>query len=162
MQTEKANALGYSPFESNVFAECETPTSVVQNSVRVVQCEPRYARGYRCRKRELRIPALIASMSLITIAIAATPKSTGHEARYAAGLHRIMQEMDAGMTMAPRESEDRQFMIMMIPHHQAAIRMAQLQLRYGHDERLTRLSQEIIVEQQQEIEIMRSVLERKP
>jgi uncharacterized protein (DUF305 family) len=51
-------------------------------------------------------------------------------------------------------------MRMMIPHHQGAIDMALLQLKYGHDEKLRRLAQSIIVEQGQEIAYMRSLLER--
>jgi uncharacterized protein (DUF305 family) len=48
---------------------------------------------------------------------------------------------------------------MMIPHHQGAIDMALIQLKYGRDERLRRLAQAIVVEQGQEIAYMRSLLE---
>jgi len=44
---------------------------------------------------------------------------------------------------------------MMIPHHQGAIDMALAMLRYGRNEQLKRIAQEIIVEQQQEIDAMR-------
>jgi hypothetical protein len=44
---------------------------------------------------------------------------------------------------------------MMVPHHQGAIDMAQVLLRYGRNEQLRRLAQEIIVTQQQEIAAMR-------
>ena len=47
---------------------------------------------------------------------------------------------------------------MMIPHHQGAIDMAQAELRYGKNEQLRRIAQEIIVEQQQEIAAMRLAL----
>jgi uncharacterized protein (DUF305 family) len=47
---------------------------------------------------------------------------------------------------------------MMIPHHQGAVDMALVELRFGHDERLRRLAQGIIVEQRQEIEVMRRIL----
>jgi uncharacterized protein (DUF305 family) len=43
----------------------------------------------------------------------------------------------------------------MIPHHQGAIDMALAQLRYGRNEQLRRIAQEIIVTQQQEIAAMR-------
>jgi uncharacterized protein (DUF305 family) len=105
---------------------------------------------------------MIAAWSLGSLAMAAAPASLGPEAQYAAGMHQIMERMDAKMTMAPHDSVDRQFITLMIPHHQAAIDMAQLQLRYGHDVRLSRLAQEIIVEQQQEIEVMRNVLGAAP
>jgi hypothetical protein len=47
---------------------------------------------------------------------------------------------------------------MMAPHHQGAIEMAQAELRYGHNELLRRMAQEIIVTQQQEIAAMRLAL----
>jgi uncharacterized protein (DUF305 family) len=44
---------------------------------------------------------------------------------------------------------------MMSAHHQGAIDMAKALLRFGRNERLRRLAQEIIVTQQQEIAAMR-------
>jgi hypothetical protein len=49
---------------------------------------------------------------------------------------------------------------MMIPHHQGAIEMAEAELRYGRNEQLRRIAQEIIVDQQQEIAAMRLALGR--
>jgi hypothetical protein len=43
----------------------------------------------------------------------------------------------------------------MTPHHQGAIDMAVLQLRYGKNEQLRRIAQEIIVDQMQEIAAMK-------
>jgi uncharacterized protein (DUF305 family) len=101
---------------------------------------------------------MIVAWALWPLAMAAAPVSLGPEAQYAAGMHQIMERMSADMTMTPNDVVDRQFITLMVPHHQAAIEMARLQLRYGHDVRLSRLAQEIIVEQQQEIEVMRNVL----
>jgi uncharacterized protein (DUF305 family) len=50
----------------------------------------------------------------------------------------------------------------MTAHHQGAIDMARIQLRYGHNERLRRLAQEIIVTQQQEIAVMQQALSELP
>jgi len=47
---------------------------------------------------------------------------------------------------------------MMAPHHQGAIEMARAELRYGHNEPLRRIAQEIIVTQTQEIAAMRLAL----
>jgi hypothetical protein len=44
---------------------------------------------------------------------------------------------------------------MMTPHHQGAIDMAIIELRYGKNEQLRRIAQEIIVDQQQEIQAMK-------
>ncbi|MGA9865758.1 MAG: DUF305 domain-containing protein [Acetobacteraceae bacterium] len=69
-----------------------------------------------------------------------------------------MNRMMAGMDIKPSGDVDRDFTAMMIPHHQGAIDMAQAELRYGHNEQLRRIAQEIIVEQQQEIAAMRLAL----
>ena len=66
-----------------------------------------------------------------------------------------MDRMMAGMHARRSGEVDRDFVAMMIPHHQGAIDMARAQLRHGHDERLRRIAQEIIVTQTQEIEVMR-------
>jgi uncharacterized protein (DUF305 family) len=71
-----------------------------------------------------------------------------------------MQRMDAGMMAAKLSDDpDRDFAAMMIPHHQGAVDMAKLELLYGRDPILRRLAQGIIVEQQQEIEVMRRRLQ---
>ncbi len=66
-----------------------------------------------------------------------------------------MTKMMADMTVRPTGDVDRDFVEMMVPHHQGAIDMARAVLRYGHNEQLRRLAQEIIVTQQQEIAAMR-------
>jgi hypothetical protein len=43
----------------------------------------------------------------------------------------------------------------MAPHHQGAIDMAVIELRYGKNEQLRRIAQEIIVDQMQEIAAMK-------
>ena len=62
------------------------------------------------------------------------------------------------MAVKPTGNPDRDFAAMMIPHHQGAIDMAEIELRFGTDERLRRLAQGIIVEQRQEIAVMRKIL----
>jgi hypothetical protein len=59
------------------------------------------------------------------------------------------------MTIKPTGDVDRDFVAMMVPHHQGAIDMAKAVLRYGHNVQLHRLAQEIVVTQQQEIAAMR-------
>jgi uncharacterized protein (DUF305 family) len=66
-----------------------------------------------------------------------------------------MNKMMADMTIKPSGNVDRDFVAMMVPHHQGAIDMAQAVLRYGRNEQLRRLAQEIVVTQQQEIAAMR-------
>jgi hypothetical protein len=66
-----------------------------------------------------------------------------------------MNKMMADMTIKPTGDVDRDFVAMMVPHHQGAIDMARAELKYGRNEQLRRMSQEIIVTQQQEIAAMR-------
>jgi uncharacterized protein (DUF305 family) len=66
-----------------------------------------------------------------------------------------MNKMMSDMTINPTGDVDRDFVAMMVPHHQGAIDMAQAELRYGHNEQLRRIAQEIVVTQQQEIPAMR-------
>jgi hypothetical protein len=66
-----------------------------------------------------------------------------------------MTRMMAGMSIKPTGDVDRDFVDMMVPHHQGAIDMAVAVLRYGRNEKVRRLAQEIIVDQQQEIAAMR-------
>jgi uncharacterized protein (DUF305 family) len=66
-----------------------------------------------------------------------------------------MDRMMREMMNKPSGNVDRDFVDMMVPHHQGAIDMAIAVLRYGHNERIRRLAQEIVVDQQQEIAAMR-------
>ena len=80
------------------------------------------------------------------------------EAAWLAENDQAMTRMMDDMTIKPSGSVDQDFVAMMVPHHQGAIDMAQAELRYGHNEQLRRIAQEIIVEQQQEIIAMRLAL----
>ena len=71
-----------------------------------------------------------------------------------------MERMAKGMAIAPSGDPDRDFAAMMIAHHQGAIEMAKAELQFGRNRVLRRLAQGIIVEQQQEIALMRRELQR--
>ncbi len=71
-------------------------------------------------------------------------------------LGQTMEQMHRTMTETPISGDpDRDFAALMVPHHQGAIDMARVQLLHGKDPVLRRLAQEIIIEQQAEIELMR-------
>jgi hypothetical protein len=80
------------------------------------------------------------------------------EAPYLTENDAAMTKMMDDMAVKPTGNVDRDFVEMMIPHHQGAIDMAQAYLRYGTNEQLKRIAQEIIVDQQQEIAAMRLAL----
>jgi DUF305 family protein family protein len=77
------------------------------------------------------------------------------EAPYLAENDAAMKKMMDAMAVKPTGDVDRDFVAMMVPHHQGAIDMAVAVLRYGRNEQIRRLAQEIIVTQQEEIAAMR-------
>jgi uncharacterized protein (DUF305 family) len=80
------------------------------------------------------------------------------EAAYLGENVAAMTKMMIDMGIRPSGDVDADFVAMMVPHHQGAIEMAQAELRYGRNEQLRRMAQEIIVTQQQEIAAMRLVV----
>jgi uncharacterized protein (DUF305 family) len=63
--------------------------------------------------------------------------------------------MDTMAAMKPSGDADMDFVMMMIPHHQGAIDMAQVELQYGKDPMLRDMAQQIIKAQQDEIAKMK-------
>lgn len=110
------------------------------------------------RGRRLLLPALFAALtvaaSLPTLAQTAPSAAPDFYRENDVAMERMM----ADMHVAPTGDVDRDFVAMMIPHHQGAIDMAVAQLRHGHNPQLKRIAQEIIIEQQQEIAAMRMIL----
>ena len=77
------------------------------------------------------------------------------EAPYLAENVSAMTKMMVDLGIRPSGDVDTDFVAMMVPHHQGAIEMAQAELRYGRNQPLRRMAQEIIVTQLQEITAMR-------
>jgi uncharacterized protein (DUF305 family) len=100
--------------------------------------------------------ALVVTAGVGLNALAQAPSPADRtEAPFLAENEAAMNKMMADMNVKPTGDVDRDFVAMMVPHHQGAIDMAKIMLRYGHNEQLRRLAQEIIVTQQQEITTMR-------
>ena len=96
------------------------------------------------------------------IATLASAQKPAADAAYLAENDAAMEKMMKDMAVKPSGDVDRDFAAMMTPHHQGAIDMAVAYLRYGRNEQLRRLAQEIIVTQQQEIAVMRMVIDDQP
>jgi hypothetical protein len=124
------------------------------------------------RKRVISL-ATTATVAATSLALAQDPTSA-HHVRHAIPIQYVayppdlsaeqaflsendtaINKMMADMTIKPTGDVDRDFVAMMVPHHQGAIDIAQAALRYGRNERLRRLAQEIVVARQQEIAAMR-------
>jgi uncharacterized protein (DUF305 family) len=74
-----------------------------------------------------------------------------------------MMKMHDDMSAIERTGNaDADFVRLMLPHHQAAVDMARVQLLYGKDPQMRRLAQEIITDQQLEIQLMQLWLKQQP
>jgi Domain of unknown function (DUF305) len=118
--------------------------------------------------------ALLAAASLVACsaqpksladyiaAICATPfrSAPADEEAYLGENVAAMTKMMIDMGIRPSGNVDADFVAMMTPHHQGAIEMAKAELRYGRNEQLRRMAQEIIVTQLQEIAAMQLALGR--
>jgi uncharacterized protein (DUF305 family) len=100
---------------------------------------------------------LLAIPLVLGVAEAATPEQDFMRENAAA-----MDRMMGGMDAPPSGNIDEDFVNMMEPHHMGAIDMAVLELKFGKNEQLRRIAQEIIVEQRQEIDAMRLAIGRSP
>jgi uncharacterized protein (DUF305 family) len=73
-----------------------------------------------------------------------------------------MAKMHHDMDIPYSGNADRDFVAGMIPHHQGAIDMAQVELRYGKDPALRRLAHDIVTAQEKEIAFMRQWQAKHP
>lgn len=71
---------------------------------------------------------------------------------------RMMKDMAAPYT----GDADRDFVTHMIPHHQGAVAMAEVLLKYGKDPALRKMAQEIVAAQEKEISFMKQWQARHP
>lgn len=83
-----------------------------------------------------------------------------HESRATAAYKSAMNKMHSKMAIKYTNNADVDFVRGMIPHHQGAIDMAKIVLRYGNDPGVRRLAHNVIREQENEIAWMREWLKR--
>lgn len=78
-----------------------------------------------------------------------------NEAPSTNGYRDAMTKMDQGMSVPYTGNADRDFVAGMIPHHQGAVDMAEVELKYGKDPQLKKLARSIISSQTREIAFMK-------
>jgi uncharacterized protein (DUF305 family) len=71
-----------------------------------------------------------------------------------------MQKMQNDMPKKGSGNPDRDFVMMMIPHHQGAIDMAHVEIQYGKDPKLKRMAAKIVKDQEKEIREMKDWLSK--
>lgn len=130
-----------------------------------------YLNGHR-----MTIPAKLAIGSFLIIELIAAPGGAAQN-RGAAHAHsqsssrnacyqRLVDSMQhmhqamAAVKPASPASADSDFIRLMLPHHEAAVEMAKVELECGSDPQMKRLAQEIITDQQSEIQLMQLWLQR--
>jgi uncharacterized protein (DUF305 family) len=84
------------------------------------------------------------------------PAPTPADKAFAASMKTMMN----GMAVKPTGQPDKDFALMMIPHHQGAIDMAKVELQYGSDPDLRQLATDIVAAQEKEIAQMKAWLEK--
>ncbi|SAL19679.1 CopM family metallochaperone [Caballeronia humi] len=73
------------------------------------------------------------------------------------------KSMMAGMSSVQYSGDpDRDFVAHMIPHHEGAVEMAKVELKYGKDAKLRKLAKDIIAAQDREIAFMKQWLAAHP
>jgi uncharacterized protein (DUF305 family) len=102
-------------------------------------------------RRSLLTAAMIVVAPVLNLAVAQMTESSQ---RFREAHEKMMKDM----MMAPTGDADRDFVTMMIPHHQGAIDMAKIELKYGKDPGLKEMAQKIIDAQEKEIEEFRKWL----
>jgi uncharacterized protein (DUF305 family) len=84
------------------------------------------------------------------------PAATLADKAFAASMKTMMNNMN----VKPAGKPDQDFVLMMMPHHQGAIDMAEVELQYGTDPELRQLATDIVAAQEKEIAQMKAWLER--
>jgi uncharacterized protein (DUF305 family) len=113
--------------------------------------------------RAIRAAAAIAAILAIPAAAIAddmgnmkgmsmSPTDGKADAAYKASMTKMMSDMDA----KPTGDADKDFVSMMMPHHQGAIDMAKVELKYGKDPVLRKMADDIVKAQEKEIGEMKS------
>ncbi len=100
----------------------------------------------------------LARSGALLICVPACAISASSDAVFIAQMTAAMTRMMSDMNVSPSGNVDVDFVAEMTPHHRGAIDMAVAELRYGTNQQLRRIAQEIIITQRDEIVAMRLAL----
>ena len=95
--------------------------------------------------------ALIAAVLIVLPFVAYAQDGPAQQALMSADM-KMMDEMHKPMS----GDADKDFVMMMLPHHQGAVDMAKVELQYGKDKKLRALAQNIIKAQEKEMAFMKA------
>jgi len=104
---------------------------------------------------KFRSALIVAALTALpTVAVAQEPATQAFTA--------AMEKMMADMHMEPSGDADKDFAMMMIPHHQGAIDMAKVELEYGDDPQMRAVAEKVIEAQEKEIAELKEWLAKNP
>lgn len=75
-------------------------------------------------------------------------------------LEKVNEKMNKGMTMKMTGDADIDFMKSMLTHHQGAVDMANVELKYGKDPEAKKLAEDIVATQEKQINQMQDWLKQ--
>jgi uncharacterized protein (DUF305 family) len=103
-------------------------------------------------KTVTQIRAFLFALGLAGLGLAAIAQTNPEAAKALKDAHDKMMQ---AMMMEPSGDADKDFAMMMIPHHQGAIDMAKVELQHGKDPQLRAMAEKIIAAQETEIADLR-------
>ncbi|PZP46909.1 MAG: DUF305 domain-containing protein [Azospirillum brasilense] len=93
-----------------------------------------------------------ASAAPVTGQAASSPSTAEYRA--------AMEKMHAAMAIPYTGDADKDFVAGMIPHHQGAIDMARIVLKYGKDPEIRKIAQDVVSAQEREIRELGAIRKR--
>lgn len=109
-----------------------------------------------------RCPLLVVALLAITPPVAAQAAQPGmkmsaaNNSPEAKAYQAANDKMMRDMSKPPTGDADKDFVMMMVPHHQGAVDMARVELRYGKDPTLRKLAKNIVRSQEKQIKEMKA------
>lgn len=125
---------------------------------------PLFSRGF-VRRRAISLATSLSVMAT-SFALAQDPKQ-GSEARtvkardeqqFLFDIDLAMSNMNRSMLMTLTDDIDRDFVNVMVPHHQGTIDLARAEIKYGRNDELRQIARKTVSRQDQEIFSLRHVL----
>jgi uncharacterized protein (DUF305 family) len=103
----------------------------------------------------MKLSTLLAASAITVLPALVIAQDNAAKEAFTEVHHKMMADMEK---LQATGNADKDFVTMMIPHHQGAIDMAKVQLEHGKDEKLRAMAQKMIDDQQKEIEEMQAWL----